>query len=75
MHEHECFNKFDEALKPVNGRLAFAFTISRDQLDLGMRLMVATEKLDPSKRKKIPAVMASYCPFCGASLIGSASKE
>lgn len=64
---HECFEKFDKALAEKNGRLAFAFTLS-DKLDLGMRLLIATEKLDKTKRKAVPAVMASYCPFCGTKL-------
>lgn len=31
------------------------------------RVIVSTYKIDSSKRGKIPHMLASFCPFCGAS--------
>jgi hypothetical protein len=61
----ECVNKFNEKLASHNGRIAMALTMSKDLSEMRARLLVQTEKIDKSKRKPIPAVMASYCPFCG----------
>lgn len=63
----DCVNKFDEALAPKNGRIAMAMQVT-ESMDLRYRLCVSTEKLDSSKRKPVPLVMASYCPFCGVKL-------
>lgn len=63
----DCVKKFDEALAPRNGRIAMAIQVTQD-LDLRARLLVKTEKIDSSKRKPVPDVMASYCPFCGVKL-------
>lgn len=60
----DCVKKFDEYLKPHNGRIAVGLQVT-ESLDLRPRLLVATEKIDKSKRKAVPSVMASYCPFCG----------
>jgi hypothetical protein len=63
----DCVKKFDEALAPKNGRIAMAMQVT-ESMDLRARLCVATEKLDSSKRKPVPLVIASYCPFCGVKL-------
>jgi hypothetical protein len=55
----------NEKLAEHNGRLATGFLI-RGDMSVGMRLLLATEKLDTSKRKKVPHVTAAFCPFCGA---------
>lgn len=60
----ECRQKMDEKLKDANGRLAIAMQVTKD-MDLVARYCVETEKLDKSKRKPVPTVVASYCPFCG----------
>jgi len=65
----DCLSKIDANLAEHNGRLAVALTLSKDLKIIGARLLIATEKIDKAKRKRLPAVMASFCPFCGASLL------
>ena len=66
---HDCFKQFDEALAPHNGRLAFALQVT-ESMGLQTRLLIGTEKIDKKKRKPVPHAVASFCPFCGASLTG-----
>ena len=70
--KHSCFKQFDEKLAEHNGRLAMGVQVTKD-LGLKARLLIATEKIDKAKRKPIPVVMASYCPFCGEKLEGGAA--
>ncbi len=60
----DCMKLVNEKLASHNGRLATDFQIKAD-MGIKMRLLLATEKLDKKKRKPVPSVMASYCPFCG----------
>jgi hypothetical protein len=60
----DCMKLVDEKLAAHNGRLATGFQITAD-MGIRMRLLLATEKLDKKKRKPVPSVTASYCPFCG----------
>lgn len=69
---HYCFEKFDAMLVERNGRLAFGLQVT-ETLDLNARLLIATEKIDKTKRKPVPSVMASFCPFCGVKLKGGAA--
>jgi hypothetical protein len=69
---HDCFNKFDEHLHAHNGRLAMGLQVT-EKMGLRARLLIATEKIDKSKRKTVPSVMASFCPFCGVKLEGGAA--
>ena len=69
---HDCFQKFDEKLAEHNGRLGMGLQVTED-LDLKTRLLIATEKIDKTKRKPVPSVMASFCPFCGVKLEGGAA--
>lgn len=70
----DCIAKLDEKLKPYNGKIALAILLPAEGSDaLRSRVLVQTEKLDPGKRsKKLPAVMASYCPFCGEHVADAA---
>lgn len=65
----DCIKKFDEKLVEHNGRLAMAMQVT-ETLGLRARLLIATEKIDKTKRKPVPAVMASFCPFCGEKMEG-----
>ena len=65
--KHECFTKFNEVLAGHNGRLATALQVT-ETLGLRSRLLIATEKIDSKKRKPVPSVVASHCPFCGVQL-------
>lgn len=62
----DCIAKLDEKLKNHNGKIALAILLPAEGSNqLRSRVLVQTEKLDSAKRKKVPTVMASYCPFCG----------
>lgn len=60
----DCLKTFNEGLEKHNGRVATGFQIT-ETLGVRMRVLVATEKIDKTKRKPVPAVLASHCPFCG----------
>lgn len=61
-----CEQRMNDHLAKHNGKLAVA-TQCTQSMDLIARLCVQTEKLDKSKRKAVPVVMASFCPFCGGA--------
>lgn len=65
----DCMKLVNETLATHNGRLATGFEITAD-MGIKMRLLLATEKIDKTKRKPVPSVTASYCPFCGAKAEG-----
>ncbi len=60
----DCMKLVNEKLAAHNGRLATGFQMTAN-MGIKMRLLLATEKLDKTKRKPVPSVTASYCPFCG----------
>lgn len=65
---HKCFNQVNEQLKPFNTQLEEKF-----QMDFGsgrakVLYVIATHRIDPTKRKPAKAVVASFCPFCGIKL-------
>jgi hypothetical protein len=64
-----CRGKVDEKLAYKNAKIASGFTASfEDGPTRGMRLappMILLEKADKNKRGSLPALLASYCPFCG----------
>ncbi len=60
----ECTTRMNEKLAQHNGKIAVAIQIT-ESLGLRSSLMVQTEKLDKTKRRPVPAVLASFCPFCG----------
>lgn len=69
----ECIAKLDERLKNYNGKIALAILLPAEGSNkLRSRVLVQTEKLDTKKRKVVPAVMASYCPFCGEHVADAA---
>ena len=69
---HACFKKFDDHLREHNGRLAVGLQVTEGR-GLRARLLIATEKIDKAKRKPVPSVMATFCPFCGEKLEGGAA--
>jgi len=64
VEKHKCFVQANKALAVHNTALSFAYVFT----DGDVRLIVKTEKLDPTKRGKPKTLMASHCPFCGSSL-------
>jgi hypothetical protein len=71
---HDCFEVFNKTLAERNGTLAMGLQIT-ETMGLQTRLLIATEKIDKTKRKPVPSVMASFCPFCGVRLIEAAPQR
>ena len=65
----DCMTKMNEVLEKHNGRLATGLQVTPD-MSLKARYLMATEKIDKAKRKPVPSVMCSHCPFCGERLSG-----
>lgn len=63
----DCIKKMNEHLQQYNGRLATGIQVTQD-MGLKQRYLMATEKIDRTKRKPVPSVMCSHCPFCGEKL-------
>ena len=59
----DCAVKFNELLRPKNGRLVQGFNFSGESLSL-LPTFVWVEKIE-SRKKAPPSVIASFCPFCG----------
>ena len=68
----DCIAKMNEKLQDHNCKVTRAVQIT-DALGLVARTVVQTEKLDRTKRKKPPVVMATYCPFCGEREVPAAA--
>lgn len=62
----ECATQMNNLLAEKNGKLVqgFSYTSGQGRIDL-IPVFVEVEKVD-TKKKKPPAVVASFCPFCGA---------
>lgn len=67
--EHYCFAKADEALAPFNSAIDFAFSIT----DSDSRPQIRTYKVNTSKRGQPKRLLATYCPFCGKSLVATSN--
>lgn len=59
-----CHQEMNAVLEKHNGRLAVAFGVTSG-LGVVCRLLIGTEKIDKTKRKALPHVVAAFCPFCG----------
>lgn len=61
----DCIDTMNNVLAEKNGRLVQGFSYVRGEgrLEL-LPVFIETEKID-SKKKKPPAVVANFCPFCG----------
>ena len=62
----KCADDIDARLKEHGGRLTRAIALRGNTMIA--RLLVSTEKTDPKKRKALPVVAASFCPFCGIAV-------
>jgi len=63
-----CNNVINEKLKLHNAKLAGAFSIDAGKLE-GHSIIITTETTTPGRRRKsVPLVLASHCPFCGEKL-------
>jgi hypothetical protein len=61
----DCIEKLNEQLKERNTRIVMPISFSSKGLSTLLGPIIATEKADPTNRKKPVKLMASYCPFCG----------
>lgn len=72
----ECITQMNEALKPHGARLTLAFQLTEEMVERDgktlrsiqfapPRAQVALEWIESKSRKRLPALQASYCPFCG----------
>ncbi len=64
----DCVAKFNERLKEHN--CALVTTLFGTP-----KPVIETYKLDSKRRGKAPAVLASFCPFCGVSLLRQAATK
>lgn len=69
-----CIKKINQQLAEYNTKLGIGIGVTAD---LGMisRLLIVTEKLDKTSKKKPALMSATYCPFCGVKFDGCAMKE
>lgn len=65
----ECMKEMNAVLEKHNGRLVMGLQVTPD-MGIKGRYLMATEKIDKAKRKPVPSVMCSHCPFCGEKLAG-----
>lgn len=73
----ECVERINGAIKDKNTEISIAFSLD-DKMDLDGSILVATNKIDKSKKGKPIMAVASFCPFCGKNLgtrLGTRSEE
>lgn len=61
-----CFAEVDKGIASSNARCASGMRIVGNTLKV-IRL-VQLEKIDDKKRKSLPSVVMSFCPFCGKKM-------
>jgi hypothetical protein len=64
----KCIEAMNKHLAAKNTRLAQALTVNAttgSKMEMGVRLIVETVKIDEKKRGKPHTALASFCPFCG----------
>jgi len=69
----DCREEIDKKLAEHNGRLATGFSMSRNGGELDLVLLMQVEKINAKSRKKPPAVIPTFCPFCGEKLMKDAA--
>ena len=60
----DCLKKVNKELAAYNVKVATGFLMTKE-MGLRMRVLIAAEKLDKTKRKPSPQITAAFCPFCG----------
>ena len=63
----KCVAAIDKYLKPNNGRVDQIMQLVELKRTRN-RIAIVTEKLNAKKRKPVPLVLASFCPWCGEKL-------
>lgn len=66
---HPCIKQVDKTLSPHNTRLKLGVMFNVLTGREREVLLIATEKVDPSKRRWMKNVAATYCPFCGKKIV------
>lgn len=59
----DCIERINARLKERNTELSTCFSLDRPQM--AHELLIATNKIDKSKKGRPILATASYCPFCG----------
>lgn len=62
----DCIKEINEQLKPHNARIAAGVSLKDNTMQANYYVML--EKIDTAKRKPLPYMVMSYCPFCGEKL-------
>lgn len=63
----KCLDQVNSQLKDSNAMISQGFQINFKTGRSSMSPpMLATEKIDSKIRKRLPSVICSFCPFCGA---------
>lgn len=57
-----CIERVDEMLKEKNACLVATISLGNYPSRVGLMI----EKYDPKKRGRLPSMVATFCPFCGA---------
>jgi len=67
---HFCVSQINELLKPHNTMLDLSMSLDFDSkpVKTTVSTIVATTKIDKTKRKPPKMVVATFCPFCGVEL-------
>lgn len=61
----DCITQFNEGLKEFGTELDTVLQINEKLQFRPLKVQVQMVRLDPKSRKRIPALPAEYCPFCG----------
>ena len=61
----ECLKTINEQLKAKNTEVSTAFAVNPDLSEMHHVILVASNKVDSSKRGRPVQISATYCPFCG----------
>lgn len=63
----DCITLMNEALEPHEAKLDLQalFDMRQGRRTIDVRPQILCYRIDPKKRKALPAIMAEYCPFCG----------
>ena len=66
----DCNDKVNALLAEQNARLVTTLGFGGTPC----RPIIQTEKLDPKKRGRSPAMLATVCPFCGEKYAATTAK-
>lgn len=65
----DCVAQTDRYLASRNSRLVTRHIYNVKMDTQGERLVILTEKIDPTRHGRAVSMFATYCPFCGEKLV------